>query len=268
MSDRSSNLQLPYLAAGQAQKHVTVNESLQRLDAVVQLAAVSATIAAQPESPVDGAVYIVPSGKTGADWDAMTNGALAYYRDGAWEEVAPREGWLAFVADQARVLFFAGAAWAPLAHATQGWRVLAASGVAASHTGDTNETTLATVLIPAGAMGPNGVLRVTSVWSYTNSANTKVLRLRLGGAAGSLFQSVAVTTTASLRHEVQICNRGVQNAQLGQPGTGAFGASSSAPSTGAIDTSANQDLVFRALLTNSGETVTLESYLVELSYNA
>lgn len=46
MSDTSSNLAPPYLAAGQAQKHVTVNESLLRLDALVQLAVV-------PEKPVD-----------------------------------------------------------------------------------------------------------------------------------------------------------------------------------------------------------------------
>lgn len=45
MSD-STKLQLPYLAAAQSQKHVTVNESLRKLDAVVQLTVVSATTAA------------------------------------------------------------------------------------------------------------------------------------------------------------------------------------------------------------------------------
>ena len=39
----TSSLVLPYLAVGQAQKHVTVNESLRRLDALVQLSVVSAT---------------------------------------------------------------------------------------------------------------------------------------------------------------------------------------------------------------------------------
>ena len=92
MSDTSSNLILPYLAAGQAQKHVTVNETIQRLDALVQLAVASATTSAQPASPADGALYVLPAGKTGADWDAMGDSALAYYRDGAWEEIAPREG--------------------------------------------------------------------------------------------------------------------------------------------------------------------------------
>lgn len=37
MSDHSSpRLGLPYLAAGQLQKHVTLNESLARLDSLVQ----------------------------------------------------------------------------------------------------------------------------------------------------------------------------------------------------------------------------------------
>ena len=39
----SKNLQLPFLTAAQAHKHVTVNESLLRLDALVQLSVVSAT---------------------------------------------------------------------------------------------------------------------------------------------------------------------------------------------------------------------------------
>ena len=39
--DASARLGLPYLAAGQMQKHVTLNEALTRLDSLVQLAVVS-----------------------------------------------------------------------------------------------------------------------------------------------------------------------------------------------------------------------------------
>jgi hypothetical protein len=111
MSDSSSNLTLPYLAPSQAQKHVTVNDALRRLDAVVQLCVVSATTSAQPASPVDGAVYILPAGKTGATWGAMANEALAYWRDGAWEQITPREGWVAFVRDTDQMRVYDGAAW-------------------------------------------------------------------------------------------------------------------------------------------------------------
>lgn len=111
------HLSMPYLSPGQAQKHVTVNESLQRLDAVVQLAVVSAETLAQPASPEDGDIYILPAGKTGPQWSAFANGSLAYYRDGAWEEVAPRPGWLAWILDANRLVRFAGGGWGPVINA-------------------------------------------------------------------------------------------------------------------------------------------------------
>lgn len=113
MSDQTSNLGFPFLAQGQAQKHVTVNESLLRLDALVQLVVASASVSTQPASPADGALYILPVGKTGAAWGAMANGALAYYRDGAWEEITPRTGWCAYVAAEGALYAFNGV-WSPL----------------------------------------------------------------------------------------------------------------------------------------------------------
>jgi hypothetical protein len=107
----SARLQLPFLAAAQAQKHVTVNESLLRLDALVQLSALSATTAAQPASPADGDIYLLPAGKTGADWGAMANGALAYYRDGVWEELTPKPGWRCYVGDTQTLYARGVSAW-------------------------------------------------------------------------------------------------------------------------------------------------------------
>ncbi len=109
----TSNLVLPYLAVGQAQKHVTLNESLRKLDAIIQLAVVSATTTAEPASPADGAVWILPSGKTGTHWSGLAAGRLAHYRDDAWVEIMPREGWLAFARDTGRLLAFNGSAWSP-----------------------------------------------------------------------------------------------------------------------------------------------------------
>lgn len=111
----SSRLALPYLAAAQAQKHVTINESLLRLDALTQLSALSATTSAQPASPTDGDIYILPAGKTGAAWGGFANGALAYWRDGVWEELTPKPGWRCYVEDEAAFYAHTGAAWAKLA---------------------------------------------------------------------------------------------------------------------------------------------------------
>lgn len=108
---------LPHLAVGQAQKHVTVNEALRRLDAVVQLGVVSVTTTALPASSSDGAVYIVPSDKSGPAWSAYANSSLGYYRDGTWAQIPPREGWIAYVRDTDQVMIHTGAAWANIASA-------------------------------------------------------------------------------------------------------------------------------------------------------
>lgn len=312
----TTNLVLPYLAVGQAQKHVTVNETLRRLDAVVQLSVVSASVTVQPGSPDDGAVYIVPAGKSGSDWSSFANGSIGYYRDGAWEQITPREGWIAYVKDTDRVLIATGSAWVALAsvlqftatdrilgRATAGagaaeeitctaagrallddadaasqlatlgtWRVLAASAVASSVTGTTTETALATITLPGGAMGPNGVARITSNWSYTNSANSKTVRYRLGasGVSGTAMLQASVTTTATHVLQRTIHNRNAQNSQLSSAiaTQTSWNSSANANATAAIDTSSDQPIVLSGQLTNTGETVTLESYVVEMAHGA
>lgn len=108
---QSTRLGLPYLAAAQAQKHVTVNESLLRLDALVQLSARSATTSTQPASPSDGDIYLLPAGKSGAAWSAMADGVIAYYRDGAWEALTPNTGWRCYVEDEAALYTRNASAW-------------------------------------------------------------------------------------------------------------------------------------------------------------
>lgn len=108
MSD-TPNLGLTYLEAAQAQKHVTVNEALRRLDAIVQLAIIDRDLAAPPAAPAPGDAYIVGASPTGA-W-AGHAGEIAAFQDGAWAFVIPRPGWLAFVLDEARLVVRAAAAW-------------------------------------------------------------------------------------------------------------------------------------------------------------
>lgn len=84
---------------------------------LVQLSAISASLAEEPEDAADGDVYMLPPGKTGPSWGAMSNGAIAAQIDGAWEEIQPRDGWQAFVLDQGRPLIFDGDIWAALASA-------------------------------------------------------------------------------------------------------------------------------------------------------
>lgn len=103
------NLGLPYLEAAQAQKHVTVNEALSRLDALTHLAVLSRVMAAPPATPAQGDRYLLPASPTGT-WAAHA-GKLALWLEGAWIYLIPREGWQLWVSDEDAMLSFNGTAW-------------------------------------------------------------------------------------------------------------------------------------------------------------
>lgn len=108
----SPRLSLAYLYGQQSQKHVTVNEALRRLDAVVQLSVVSSTTDAEPGSPADGDCYILTASASGASWGTMTAGRIAAYQDGTWSEITPTDGWRAYVEDTGFLLVHDGGSWA------------------------------------------------------------------------------------------------------------------------------------------------------------
>ena len=103
------NPQLPYLIAAQAQKHVTHNEALRALDAIVQLQVLDKDLASPPGSPAHGSRYIVAASPTGA-WSGQA-GKIAAYQDSAWVFYTPREGWLAWVADEDTIYSYDGSGW-------------------------------------------------------------------------------------------------------------------------------------------------------------
>lgn len=148
------------------------------------------------------------------------------------------------------------------------WRVLRHTAVKADRTAATTEGVLATVSIPGGTIGPNGMLRVSTWWSYTSSANAKTLRVRLGGIGGTIFQELAPTTTTTMTTQTVVSNRNSQTSQLGAvQGSGSVhGGATAGFVTATIDTGAAQDLVITAQLANSGETISLERVLVEVWY--
>ena len=108
--NETTNLGLPYIMAAQAQKHVTHNEAIRALDAIVQIAVADRDTAAPPPSPAEGIRYIVATGATG-DWTGH-DGKVAAFQDGAWLFYAPKEGWLAWISDEDTMVVWDGAAWA------------------------------------------------------------------------------------------------------------------------------------------------------------
>lgn len=120
-------LGLPLLAASQAQKHVTHNETLLQLDALVQLAVASRAVL-PPSTAAEGDRWIVPDGATGQF--AGRERQIASRIDGAWRFLAPAAGWRAWVADEGRLLVWDGAAWSLAAPAPNPTPLLGVNTVA------------------------------------------------------------------------------------------------------------------------------------------
>ena len=110
--DDTPNLGLPYIMAAQSQKHVTHNEAIRALDAMVQLAVLDRDLSAPPVSPAEGARYIVGNSPTGA-WSGHAD-KIAAYQDGAWMHYAPVEGWIAWIADEDVAVVWDGSTWTAL----------------------------------------------------------------------------------------------------------------------------------------------------------
>lgn len=102
-------LGLPLVQPAQAQKHVTVNEALARLDGFTQLALISVSQATPPAAVVDGAAYGVPPGAVNA-WSAQ-DGSIALAINGGWVFVQPKTGWRAMVMDAGCEAIFDGTEW-------------------------------------------------------------------------------------------------------------------------------------------------------------
>jgi len=107
--ETTPNLGLPNIMSAQAQTHVTHNEALRVLDAMVQLSVLDRNRTAPPADPAEGDRYIVAAGGAGA-W-AGKDGSVAAFQDGGWAFHAPREGWTAWVADEDRLVAWDGGTW-------------------------------------------------------------------------------------------------------------------------------------------------------------
>ncbi|MEM9318327.1 MAG: DUF2793 domain-containing protein [Pseudomonadota bacterium] len=105
----TQQLNLPLLSASQAQKHVTVNEALIRLDGMVQLRLQSVTDTIPPAVFSEADAYGVPAGATGL-W-AGQEGRIAIAVNGGWDFIDPRIGFQAYVIDAGAAAIFDGMDW-------------------------------------------------------------------------------------------------------------------------------------------------------------
>jgi hypothetical protein len=111
MSDRTTNLDMPFIMPSQAQKHVTHNEALLLLDAIVQLSVIGES-GGPPETPEPGDRFVVATDATDA-WSGR-DGQIAIWQDGYWAFEKPGTGWRAWFETGGRLKVFDGSAWQDL----------------------------------------------------------------------------------------------------------------------------------------------------------
>ena len=114
--EQTSHLSLPFILPSQAQKHVTHNEALRLLDAIVQLAVKGRNSGSAAQDPAGGDRHIVGANASG-DWAGHEHDVALF--DGAgWMFLPPAQGWIAFVEDEDDFVTFRDGAWEPLEKGT------------------------------------------------------------------------------------------------------------------------------------------------------
>ncbi|MGC6535298.1 MAG: DUF2793 domain-containing protein [Parvibaculales bacterium] len=132
---------LDYLLPEQAQKHVTLNDALRRLDGLVQLSVVARNATSPPDTPSNGARYLIGDKAKGA-W-AGQDGRLALFEDTGWHFFTPQAGWRVWDAAEKALLIFDGTDWRGVSAPN------AAASVIAQTTHDVDLTQQAEVVIPS-----------------------------------------------------------------------------------------------------------------------
>ncbi len=109
MPDTTDSLSLPFIMPSQAQKHVTHNEALRILDALVQMTVQSADDDTPPGTPQAGQACVVASGGQ-SDW-AGHDGEIAVFDGTTWVFYVPRPGWRCWNQGAGQHLIFDGTNW-------------------------------------------------------------------------------------------------------------------------------------------------------------
>ena len=142
-----------------------------------------------------------------------------------------------------------------------------ASGAAASVAGTAGYETLFSFTLPANSLGERGALFFHIASTFTSSANSKALRVQIGGQ--TVHEGNYGSTGQSGLLAIVWKNRGVTNSQIGGLNGAAGGyssVSSTATTSTTVDTTANQTVNVQMLKVVGGETVTLQSVIAQAVY--
>ena len=178
----TAKLGLPLVEASQAQKHVTVNEALSRLDALVELTLASRAATVPPVTPAEGDAYAVPAGAIN-DWLGQ-DGRVALYLNGGWTFVTPKPGWRGFIADEGSPALFDGAGWVPgIGAVSENGAATALRVIEADHTITAGPTSDTAPIIPAQSL----VIGVTGRVLQDITGTATSWRLGIGGVSDNRY---------------------------------------------------------------------------------
>ncbi len=105
---KSFFLKLPFIAPGQALRHITHNEALNTLDQILHLS-IERQVNSLPTTADDGERILLTQGSHERD--------IAIFLNGQWTYHTPEIGWLCWDKNQSRLLAFTEAGWTP----TESW---------------------------------------------------------------------------------------------------------------------------------------------------
>lgn len=188
MSD-SPNLGLPFIEAAQAQKHVTHNEALVYLDALVQASAADMAAEFPPPDPPNGTRVVVGAAPGGAF--SGQAGKIAYFDEGAWRFIGPRDGWFVWSLPDECMFVFATGVWTKLEGSIRRLQNLAALGVETS----------ADVANPLSMRGPNALFTAR----YSGDGGDGDLRFKLNKESAAATVSQLYQNNWSGRAETGLC---------------------------------------------------------------
>jgi hypothetical protein len=111
--DQTPRLGLSMMLASQADKHVTLNMALEKLDALIGVQAITRALTQPIAAAEAGDIFLLSNSGQGV-WSGYPKGTLAYYSEAGWTCVGAPNGTLLFVLDEGITLLKKEGDWVPL----------------------------------------------------------------------------------------------------------------------------------------------------------
>lgn len=145
-------------------------------------------------------------------------------------------------------------------------QVIKQSHVVIASTNTTVEELLASVIIPGGTIGANGLIRCLAFWTVTSNANVKSARIRLGGIGGTIYSLLSLASSTSGQAYCIIRNAGAVDAQTGPSASApVFGAQTGGSVVASYDTTKDVEIAFTSEKAVGTDVMGLRGYSVEVS---